>query len=186
MITALEVGLAGKYRVLTEHRANIPARVALEALHAIFGLTAVVVAYLVVQLIHCAGAVLPSVLDFVHISFVTEITAIVSELAYVTPFIVGFWGGRQWIRRSALSNFLRCSNHGGLATLYNPDRFRLSDAPESLIFTEQKGDALNLFKPRGATVAVLEPLMDGTSAAALVVCNVHMNLGASELPHWST
>ena len=47
-------------------------------------------------------------------SFVVEaLTAVTGELGLVAPFAVGYWGGRYCTRQSALSNFLRCSVHGG-------------------------------------------------------------------------
>ena len=49
------------------------------------------------------------------------------------------------------------------------------------MFSEQRGDFLNLFKPRGATAAVFEPvwrMAEGSSTlAAVCVVNVHLNLG---------
>ena len=192
VLKALEQGLAGKYRILATHRANIPARFALETIHVLCGVVVLLVSYL-------ASFLVPSVLaealrismanpndDLDHVGSTVALSAVaISELGFIVPFVLGYWGGRQWIRASALSNFLRCSVHGGLATLYNPSRLRVRPGcePETLVFSEQSGDLLNLFKPRGATGVVFEPAVQAgeaesaKAAAAIVICNVHMNLG---------
>lgn len=52
-------------------------------------------------------------------------------------------------------------------------------ATEALAFSEQRGDFLNIFKPRGATAAVFEPAGAEAAAGSAAVCvvNVHLNLG---------
>ena len=103
VLSALQRGLAGKYKVLTSQRANIPARLALEALHVICGLLVALIAHVATVL------VLPESPLFVE----DALSAVADAIAYVAPFALGYWGGRFCTRRSALSTFLRCSVHGG-------------------------------------------------------------------------
>lgn len=167
VLRALEKGLAHKYKILTSHRANIPSRMALEALHILFGLLVAVTLTLVACVLQSCShwqSGDPGVHWHCEISLIS--------------FFIAYWGGRYWVRHSALSNFLRCSNHGGLATLYDPRRFRKASDLHSLVFTEQRGDALNIFKKRGATAVVLEAVEEGSARATTVtVVNCHLNLG---------
>lgn len=160
----------------------------------IFGLLVTLVTHLATSL------VLPGSPLFV----VDALSAVADAIACVAPFALGYWGGRFCTRRSALSSFLRCSVHGGresvgmswgrsvasvstpssssaVATLYNPARLRLCEvASEALVFSEQRGDFLNLFKQRGATASVFEPVgvaKEASGSSAVCIVNVHLNLG---------
>lgn len=74
--------------------------------------------------------------------------------------------------QTTISAFLLGSVQSGLMVLHRRDRLELDEMPYALSFTEQSGDLLNIFRPRGALCVPLRLREDGSS---LVVVNTHAN-----------
>ena len=62
---------------------------------------------------------------------------------------------------------------GGVIVLFNRERFELVES-KSQLFQEQRGDWLNLFRPRGYNQLILK---DTHLGSEVLVTNVHLNLG---------
>jgi endonuclease/exonuclease/phosphatase family metal-dependent hydrolase len=201
VLEELRASLGDKYAFVTAHKANIRSRLALEAIHVVCGFVALLAALASLALFggsapSASSADVEPALAFGILDVVVAVLASAKlELVLGGAFSAGFYGSRQWFRQSALSNFLRCSTHGGVVTLYDRTKFRLRSS-EFREFSEQRGDLLNTYKPRCAAAARLEPLLvapatiqrGSTSSSGglqheLLVINVHMNLGSDALRH---
>jgi endonuclease/exonuclease/phosphatase family metal-dependent hydrolase len=76
-------------------------------------------------------------------------------------------------RMSALAAWMSGQVAGGVMVLFNRERFELMET-KSQLFQEQRGDWLNLFRPRGYNQLILK---DTHLATEVLVTNVHLNLG---------
>ena len=96
-----------------------------------------------------------------------------SAASLLLCYALAVWG----LHASTFLNFLTGSTHGGLLLVYRRSAFSLVSSATHT-FREQRGDFLNIWRPRAYQISVLQPVVAGRPT--LIVCNLHMNLGADD------
>lgn len=84
--------------------------------------------------------------------------------------------------QTTISGFIYGSVQSGLMVLHRRATLERTAPPHAISFSEQAGDLLNIFRPRGALCVPLQLRADGSP---VVVTNTHANAESAQLSHLS-